>query len=183
MSGRREQILATAAELFARHGFHGVSIADLGQACGVSGPALYKHFRSKDAILAEMLVAISEELLTVGRMRARSAVDDRSAVEALIAWHVDFALAHQPLIIVQDRDWAALPDDARERVRSLQRAYVELWVRRVRRVRPDLRPRETRAMVHATFGLLNSTPHSGFLPPGQMAAVLAGMATKALAVD
>ena len=36
---RRDQILATAAELFATRGFHGVSVADLGAACGISGPA------------------------------------------------------------------------------------------------------------------------------------------------
>ena len=48
---RREQILAAAAELFARHGFHGVGIDDIGSAVGISGPALYRHFRSKDAML------------------------------------------------------------------------------------------------------------------------------------
>ena len=64
---RREQILAIAADLFAQKGFHGVSIAELGAACGFSGPALYRHFRSKDAVLAEMLVSISDELLSVGR--------------------------------------------------------------------------------------------------------------------
>ena len=42
-TGRREQILIVAARLFAKHGFHGVSIADLGAAVGVSGPALYRH--------------------------------------------------------------------------------------------------------------------------------------------
>ena len=70
---RRDQILATAAELFAARGFHGVSVADLGAACGISGPALYKHFPSKDAMLAEMLVSISEELLEVGRQRVAEA--------------------------------------------------------------------------------------------------------------
>ena len=66
---RREQILATAADLFAARGFHGVSVDDLGAACGISGPALYRHFASKDAVLAEMLVSISERLLEVGRER------------------------------------------------------------------------------------------------------------------
>ena len=65
---RRQQLLATAAELFAARGFHGVSVGDIGAACGVSGPALYRHFPSKDAMLAEMLVSISEELLEVGRL-------------------------------------------------------------------------------------------------------------------
>src|SRR6187549_3256769 len=102
---RREQILATAAELFAARGFHGVSVADIGAACGISGPALYKHFASKDAVLAEMLVSISEQLLTVGRKRSAGAATPEAALAALVEWHVDFALRQRALIVVQDRDW------------------------------------------------------------------------------
>ena len=69
VTSRRQQILDIAAELFAARGFHGVSVAELGAACGISGPALYKHFESKDAMLAEMLVSISETLLAEGRSR------------------------------------------------------------------------------------------------------------------
>lgn len=177
---RREQILATAAELFAARGFHGVSVADLGTACGISGPALYKHFPSKDAVLAEMLVDISERLLTVGRERVAAAGDAAGAVRALVEWHVDFALRDKALIVVQDRDWSSLPADAREQVRSLQRAYVDLWAVQLRRVDPDLPLDTARAQAHAAFGLINSTPHSGKLPPEDMRDLLVAMATRAL---
>jgi AcrR family transcriptional regulator len=179
---RREQILATAAELFARRGFHGVSVADLGAACGISGPALYRHFASKDAMLAEMLVSISEELLAVGRSRVAQADGPREALHALVGWHVDFALHSRPLIVVQDRDWDSLPDDARERVRSLQRRYVDLWVTQLREVRPGLTAKQGRAMAHAAFGLINSTPHSALLAEGEMRALLESMALRALGV-
>jgi AcrR family transcriptional regulator len=182
MTGRREQILATAAELFAERGFHGVSVVELGAACGISGPALYKHFASKDAMLSEMLVDISEELLRVGRQRSAGAPDPVAAVRALVAWHVDFALHHKPLIVVQDRDWASLPEDARERVRALQRRYVELWAGRLREVHLDLAPKRARAMTHATFGLLNSTPHSAMLPEPEMRGLLTAMAVHALSL-
>jgi AcrR family transcriptional regulator len=177
---RREQILATAAELFAARGFHGVSVADLGTACGISGPALYKHFPSKDAVLAEMLVDISERLLTVGRERVAGAGDAAGAVRALVEWHVDFALRDKALIVVQDRDWSSLPADAREQVRSLQRAYVDLWANQLRRVDAGLPLDTARAQAHAAFGLINSTPHSGKLPPEDMRALLVAMATRAL---
>ena len=97
---RRDQILEVAAELFAEHGFHGVSIVDLGAACGFSGPAIYKHFRSKQAILSEMLVSISEELLAEGTRRVREAADDEAALAALIDWHVTFALTHKQTLTV-----------------------------------------------------------------------------------
>jgi AcrR family transcriptional regulator len=180
VSTRREQILTRAAELFAQRGFHGVSVVELGAACGISGPALYKHFPSKDAMLAEMLVDISEELLRVGRARSQAATDAADALHRLVGWHVDFALHNKPLIVVQDRDWANLPGAARERVRSLQRRYVELWADRLREVHDDLSPRRARAMAHAAFGLINSTPHSAVLPEDEMATMLERMALAAL---
>lgn len=182
-SSRRAQILATAAALFAEHGFHGVSVGDLGAACGMSGPALYKHFTSKQAVLAEMLVSVSRELRDVGLARVATAASATDAVRALVAWHIDFALGHRELIVVQDRDWAALDADAREEVRSLQRQYVDLWADQLRRVHPGLSAREGRARAHAVFGLLNSTPHSGFLPEPQMRALLEEMALQALGVQ
>ena len=177
---RRTQILATAAELFAARGFHGVSVADLGAACGISGPALYKHFAGKEAILAEMLVSISEELLAEGERRVAGAAGPVEAVAALVDWHVDFALRHRSLIVVQDRDWESLPDDAREKVRDLQRRYVDLWAEQLRGARPRLTRDRSRAMAHVAFGLINSTPHSGLLPDEEMREVLTEMAGAAL---
>ncbi len=179
-TSRREQILATAAELFAARGFHGVSVSDLGTACGISGPALYKHFASKDAVLAEMLVSISEELLAVGRERVAAAADPAAAVRSLVDWHVSFALGRRALIVVQDRDWSSLPDRARERVRSLQREYVDLWAAQLRLVDGSLALDAARAQAHAAFGLINSTPRSGKLPDDAMAGLLTAMAERAL---
>jgi AcrR family transcriptional regulator len=183
---RREQILQQAAELFAARGFHGVSMTDLGAAVGISGPALYKHFPSKESMLAEMLVSISEELLETGRARvdaAGTATPDGAwaSVAALVDWHVHFALTNRALIVVQDRDWSSLPDDARERVRRLQREYVDLWAAQLRSLRPGLDRDRARAMAHVAFGLINSTPHSGLLPDDAMRDLLRDMALAALA--
>src|SRR6202012_2559401 len=119
---RRAQILATAAELFAQRGFHGVSIDELGAAVGVSGPALYRYFPSKDAMLSEMLVGISERLLAEGRRRLAGADTPAAALQALIGWHVEFARAEPALITVQERHLATLANLAeadRHRVRQL----------------------------------------------------------------
>jgi AcrR family transcriptional regulator len=159
--GRREQILAVAAQLFAQRGFHGVSIADLGAAVGVSGPALYRHFPGKEALLAELLVGISEDLLAGGRQIAASTPNPARALAALVEFQADFAGREPELIVVQDRDLANLPATAQRRVRRLQRTYVEIWVDTLRRIHPDLPPDAARIAAHGAFGLLNSTPHSG----------------------
>jgi AcrR family transcriptional regulator len=177
---RREQILDTAADLFAAKGFHGVSVGEIGRACGISGPALYKHFESKDAVLAAMLVGISELLLEEGQTRVARSGGGREALESLVAWHIDFALRHRTLIVVQDRDWQSLPPAARERVRHLQREYVDVWATQLRRHHRGLHTDRARAMAHAAFGLINSTPHSGLIPDDAMRGVLHRMAMGAL---
>lgn len=180
--GRRQEILDAAAELFAARGFHGVGVDDIGRAVGISGPALYRHFPSKDAVLAEMLVAISEELLREGAARAGAAGDPRSALDALVAWQCAFALGHPALIVVQDHDLGSVPEPQRHRIRQLQRQYVEVWVRVLCAVDPRRDEPEARAAAHAVFGLLNSTPHSATgLPVEDMARLLRRMAVAALA--
>jgi len=179
-SSRREQILASAAELFAERGFHGVSVHDIGAACEISGPALYRHFAGKDAILSEMLVSISEELLAEGRRRAAGADSPELALRALVDWHIEFALRHPALIVVQEREWSNLPVEGRAAVRSLQLSYVDLWVDVVRRLRPDLDRATARAAVQIGFGLLNSTPHSARISTAAMRSLLERMALAAL---
>ncbi|MFF4171036.1 TetR/AcrR family transcriptional regulator [Streptomyces sp. NPDC001744] len=157
---RREQILKEAARLFAERGFHGVGVDEIGAAVGISGPGLYRHFPGKDAMLAELLVGISERLLDGGRLRVGEAGGDPEALlGSLIDGHIDFALDDRPLIILHDRELDRLRDEDRKRVRKLQRQYAELWVTAVRELYPDVSEGEARTAVHAVFGLLNSTPH------------------------
>ena len=177
---RREQILTAAAELFARHGFHGVGIDDIGAAVGISGPALYRHFRSKDAMLGEMLTSISERLLDGGQTRVDASNGPEQALHALVGWHVDFALDDPALITVQIRNLANLTDPDRRRVRALQRRYVEVWVETIQRTVAQVDEPTARAAAHAVFGLINSTPHSAHLDRDQMAALLSRMALASL---
>ncbi|OZM73743.1 TetR family transcriptional regulator [Amycolatopsis antarctica] len=179
-SSRREQILAAAAELFARHGFHGVGIDDIGAAVGISGPALYRHFRSKDAMLGEMLTSISTFLLDGGSGRAEAVADAQEVLAQLVEFHVDFALAHPALITVQERNLGNLTDEDRKQVRALQRRYVEVWVRAIRDAVPGVGETEARSAAHAVFGLINSTPHNRHLSDAQLATLLGRLALGAL---
>jgi AcrR family transcriptional regulator len=175
---RRDEILRAAARLFAERGSRAVGVDDVGAAVGVTGPAIYRHFASKDAMLAEMLLRISETLVAGGRERAADAGDDPAGqLRALIAFHVDFALDNPALITVQDRDLGSLPEDDAAHVRRLQRRYVEEWVTVLARLHPEADAVTCRARAHAVFGLINSTPHSaGRLSRPAMATLLADMA-------
>ncbi len=183
-SSRRDDVLREAARLFATHGFHGVSIEQLGAAIGISGPGIYRHFPSKNAILAAMLVGVSEKLRADGDAAVRAHPAARDALDRLVTLHVAFALDEPYLITVQDRDLANLPRADEHRVRRLQRAYVETWAGVLRRIHGSLGVTESRARAHALFGLLNSTPHSATeLDRTTMAAVLRDLALSAALVE
>lgn len=175
---RREQILQAAAQLFAERGSRAVGVDDVGAAVGVTGPAIYRHFASKDAMLAEMLLRISERLLDgASDCVARAGADPAAQLRALIAFQVDFALANPALITVQDRDLGTLAESDAAQVRRLQRRYVEIWVGVLALLHPGADAVTCRARAHAVFGLINSTPHSaGRLGRPAMAALLADMA-------
>lgn len=177
---RREQILETAAVLFAERGFNGVSINDIGAAVGISGPALYRHFASKDAVLGEMLLGISRSLLAEGSQRREAAHAPSDVLPSLIEAQVEFALRQPALITVYNRDIASLGEADQREVRRLQRAYVEIWVGAIRDAVPGTDEQHARSAAHAVFGLINSTPHSARLDHDEMAALLTRMATAAL---
>ena len=157
---RRLALLSAAAGLFAENGFTRVSLEDLGAAAGVSGPAVYRHFPGKQAVLGELLLSVSRDLLDGGLRVVAEAENAMDALKGLIQFQVDFALSNPDVIRVQDRDFASLSSTDQAEVRSLQRAYVETWVDVLARIHSDTDVAGLRVRAHAAFGLINSTPHS-----------------------
>ncbi|MFI7647753.1 TetR/AcrR family transcriptional regulator [Micromonospora sp. NPDC049460] len=159
---RKDEILEIAVGLFASRGYHGVSMDDIGAAAGVTGPALYHHFAGKEAMLAAALIPVSEELLAGGQQRSGDHPDDpRGALESLIDFHVEFALANPAVIALHLHELDRLPDEPRRRIRRLQRLYVEQWVTVLTALHPGMPDGEARVLAHAAFGLMNSTPFLG----------------------
>lgn len=161
---RSDAILHAAARLFAARGYSGVSLEDIGAAVGVSGPAVYRHFAGKQALLGAVLVKVSQDLVHGGRLVADETATPQGRMRALIEFHVEFALGNAEVIQVQDRDVAHLSEIDRDEVRRLQRAYIELWMDALSPLHTTAQggadQDELRLRVQACFGLINSTPHS-----------------------
>jgi AcrR family transcriptional regulator len=188
---RRERILASATSLFEENGFHGAGIDDIAAAAGVTGPAIYRHFKNKDAVLVALfdrlagrLAAILDSVAAVdgGEVDGDGPEQRRQALETLVGLHVRLAFEERALIVIYISEERNLPDAERRRVRRFQRAYVEAWADRLRPLRPDLSDDERRTAVHAAIGLLNSTGYRRQvgLPRAQAESMLARMALVAL---
>ena len=184
---RRERILASATSLFEENGFHGAGIDDIAAAAGVTGPAIYRHFKNKDAVLVALFERLAERLEAIlekvsAEIGADASGGNRSALEMLVRLHVRLAFEERALIVVYISEERNLPEAERRRVRRFQRAYVEAWAELLRPLRPDLSDDERRTAAHAAIGLLNSTGYRRQvgLPRAQAEEMLARMALVAL---
>lgn len=155
-SVRRQELIAAAARLFAARGYYAVTVDDLGEALGLSGPALYRHFASKEALL----VAVFDQVIEQQREQIRGVLADAetpaAALEAMVRLHVRFAVEQRETMAVWRQEFHHLPEADSWRLRRAQRLYVEEWVHIVHELRPELNDAGVRALVHGVLGLLQS---------------------------
>ncbi|MCP9271210.1 TetR/AcrR family transcriptional regulator [Mycolicibacterium arenosum] len=156
---RRERILASAAELIAERGYHAVSMADIGVASGVVGPAIYRHFDSKGGLLAALFERVVDSLLQRATFIVEQSRDEAEALTGLVADQVALVMDQRELAIVYYREVHNLPDQQQSRLRRKQRLYLEEWVHLVDELRPDIDEIEIRAMVHGAIGAIQSILH------------------------
>jgi AcrR family transcriptional regulator len=153
---RRLELINAAGRLFASRGYYAVTVDDLGEALGLSGPALYRHFPSKEALL----VAVFDQVIAQQTERLHEALaeaaDPRTALESMVRSHVQFSVEQRENMAVWHQEFHHLPEADRWRLRRAQRLYVEEWVHVVHELRPELDDAGVRALVHGVLGLLQS---------------------------
>ncbi len=183
-SRRRGQILEAAAELIARRGYHAVGMADIGEAAGIVGSGVYRHFDSKVAVLAALLERAMLGLSQRTPALLAAEASDAAKLSALVADHVAFVLDELTLIQLWHREMSVLPEPEQRRLRRMQRLYVEEWVRLLVRLRPELPESEARPLAHAAIGAIQSVAsyRSSALPRAALARLLERAAHDCLAI-
>jgi AcrR family transcriptional regulator len=180
-SARRKELISVAAKLFASRGYYAVTVDDIGDSLGLTGPALYRHFSSKEALLVAVFDHIVDELRDrIGEV-VSEAPDPFSALLAILRFHVEFAIEQRQNVAVWRQEFQNLPEPDRWRLRRAQRLYVEEWVDLVHELRPELSDTEVRTAVHAAIGLLQSpSDFQSGLPAEAAVNLLMNMALAAL---
>jgi AcrR family transcriptional regulator len=103
-SDTKTRILEIAAEMFARQGYTGTTIADIAGELGTTTAALYYHFPSKQAILVGLLAGP-----ITGYSRLLDSLDSGEArPEDLLEAIIDICAQSRDLATIFDRDPAAL---------------------------------------------------------------------------
>jgi len=151
--GRGRRILDEAAKLFAERGFADVGVDEIGRRSGITGPAIYRHFGGKDAILA----ALFDEALDGLVEASRGVFDDpREELRHRARSHVACLIRDKQLGDVIIREDRSLSEPYRQQIRERTTAYLDEWVACVRRCFPALEEDEATTGAWATLGALNS---------------------------
>jgi AcrR family transcriptional regulator len=178
---RREKILWSALRMFREKGFGGVSIDEIGEAAGITGPSVYRHFSSKEEILAAGFELGDDQIFASAQDSLLGVRTQREALQRLIASYVDRATDNADLVAVFMTESRALPQDRELKVRQEQRRYVGQWVEVLRQVRPGLSEQVARALVQAALGIVNAGVQRASEVPATLAReTLRSMATGAL---
>jgi AcrR family transcriptional regulator len=177
---RRQAVVDAAAALFLERGFHGTSIDDIGELAGISGPGVYRHFPSKDAVLSAVTDRLWERLKPALRAAA-DASRPEEALEVLLEAHVAMAIEEPTALVLLVRELRHLPGAARSSALRKQGRYVAAWAGVFQQLAPDLDDEAARSAALAVHGLLDSAArHPQVLDRERRRAQLTSMARVAI---
>lgn len=128
-----------ALDAFATRGFHGVSMAELAEAAGVTKPVLYQHFGSKRELYLELLEDVGSRLLREVTDATATASGPHQQVEAGFAAYFRFVSEHErafqllfggerragATVEPGDGDWLVVDQDFADAVRRVEDAIAE----------------------------------------------------------
>jgi TetR/AcrR family transcriptional regulator, cholesterol catabolism regulator len=157
---RQQDVVATAAALFARRGFQATSMDELSDATGLRSGGLYHYIGSKQNLLLLIFEALMAPLLERAAEIEASAADPETQLRELVrAWlaHIEAHLDHMA-VFAQERH-AIEHEPAWEQVRASRDAFEAILARRLAAVGLT-----DRLALFALLGMVNHT--ATWLKPG-----------------
>ncbi len=158
-------ILAAAASILARHGYHGTSMRDLAKATGRGLSSLYTYFPSKEALLFALQTRAFDTLLDSADAAVASVRTPDQRLYAFVLNHVRYFTAHDDVMRVLMHEAKVLPARQRKQVRALKERYYSLAESLVAGMvssSPSEKGRAARAdgieverLTYGLFGMLN----------------------------
>lgn len=129
---KREKILDEAIALFARYGFHSVSIEKIATRLEVTKPFIYTYFKSKDSILEEIFTRAIRHLFTnVSDVFESDQPADRKLAE-LVRRYVEENISNSAITTIFLTEERNLSPEFQKRLRKQHRQFDENLARIIR---------------------------------------------------
>ncbi|MGV9315402.1 TetR/AcrR family transcriptional regulator [Streptomyces sp. NPDC003691] len=169
---RKERIVAAAAELFRDRGYHNVSVADVAGAVGITAPALYRHFRGKPDLLAQVVDR------TVGTVTATAA--DAVDLDSYLATTTAQSIERRGAAVIWQREARHLPEEHRVRAGQSLSAAAGRLGELIGAERPELTAADRALLAWAVLSVAGSLSwHRTSLPRRRFEEVLLRLANAA----
>lgn len=171
---RKAQILKAAARAFSARGYHAVGVDQIAAELGISGPALYRHFPSKYALLAAAAEYTAQSLVT-----AAEAADDSTTTPAERLRTVTGALIETTIGMRGEGGfyrWERryLQPADRNRIRGIYDAMNAAVAQPLAALRPGLSPVDVAMLAAAVLSTIGSiSAHRMKLPVARLRALMA----------
>lgn len=162
---RKAQLADAAAELFRKHGYHQVSVNDIAQAAGVTGPAVYRHFRGKQDILAHVLLSGMD---TFGLVTERALATPGTAADqlsALLRAVAELAVDRREITALWRWEGRHLAEADRTKIRHRGAELMAQWGIALRDARPELAKSDAELLCWATLSVYGSLSDHHTSPP------------------
>lgn len=128
---RKQLIVAAAARLFEGRGYHNVAITDIAAEVGITGPALYRHFRRKQDLLE---ATIEFEIGQLKTTYQNASQELRSIVEAA----AETTLRYGHAATLWEREIAHLEQHTQDALRERYREAIAPLRGAIEMARPEL---------------------------------------------
>ena len=155
---RRDEVVATAARVFAEHGYRATSMNDLAEAVGLSKAGLYHHVRSKEELLVQLYEDALAQQLDAERTIVAAGLPPAQTLRRLLQERIVHACQNRQLQKIQSEEEAELPAELMGTVRGRRRDRTRLLVQVVTDGidKGDFRPAVSpRIAVMAMLGAVN----------------------------
>lgn len=123
---RANEIVAAAAEVFARLGYHGATTQDIADVLGIRQASLYYYFRSKEEALELVCLRGVEGYAEQAQAIVKGPGSARERLARLIHNHLAPMIDRPAFVRVFTRERRYLPDASRKRVGRVSRRYERM---------------------------------------------------------
>lgn len=154
-ANRREQILEVAAHLFQK-GFQNTSLDHVAAELGVTRPAIYYYFRSKEELLAAIYDRGVGLLIDRATMLFEQGLPPDVLLRRLIEAHVRTMLQEQPIVRVYFREKDSLGEAASQSVKAKEVAFTKMMAATIKagQAKKLFREGDPELIVNAILGML-----------------------------
>ncbi|GLY34808.1 TetR family transcriptional regulator [Amycolatopsis sp. NBRC 101858] len=153
---RKAQLAAVAAELFRARGFPGVGIKDIADAAGVTGPALYRHFADKQAILAYVVLSGFEDLEAATASALSDSIPASDQLESLLGRLATQAVERREIAALWRWEGRHLPKEDQREIARRSTLALAAWSKALLVQRPELSAEDAELLCWAALSVFGS---------------------------